>query len=115
MIKKLFLTILFTLVLSGGAFASIIELNRCVMGQNNYPEFKKADWKSLDYNNRNTVYYKFLDKPKKNNFDEWILTDERAGAELLNMDQETLKELTNDGYKKLTFSEKHLYSINTNN
>jgi len=115
MIKKLLLTILFTLVLSGGASASIIELNRCIMGQNNYSEFKKADWKSLDYNKRNIIYYKFLDQPKKNNFDEWILTDERAGAELINMDEETLKELIDDGYKKLIFAEKHLYSINTNN
>jgi hypothetical protein len=113
--KKFIITVLFILVFCGSASASIIELNRCIMGQNNYSEFKKADWKSLDYNKRNIIYYKFLDQPKKNNFDEWILSDERAGAELLNMDQETIKELINDGYKKLNFSEKHLYSINTNN
>jgi len=113
--KKLFSTILVLgLLLSGNAYSSIIELNRCVPGQNNFPEFKKADWKSLNYNNRNVILYKFYDKPKKDKHGQWKLVDERSSGEL-DGNEKFIKELINDGYTKLTFAEKHLYSINTNN
>ena len=115
MIKKLFLSILFTLVLSGSASASIIELKKCIMGQNNYPEFKKADWKFLDYDKRNNILYKFYDKPKKDKHGQWNLVDERSSGELTGYSKKDIKELINDGYTKLTYAEKHLYSINTNN
>jgi hypothetical protein len=113
--KKFIITVLFTLVFSGSASASIIELKKCVMGQNNYPEFKKADWKSLDYDKRNNILYKFNDKPKKDKHGQWNLVDERSSGELDGYSKKDIKELINDGYTKLTFAEKHLYSINTNN
>jgi hypothetical protein len=113
--KKFIITVLFTLVFCGSASASIIELKKCVMGQNNYPEFKKADWKSLDYDKRNNILYKFNDKPKKDKHGQWNLVDERSSGELDGYSKKDIKELINDGYTKLTFAEKHLYSINTNN
>ena len=69
--KKLLGIVVLSLLLSGSAYSSIIELNRCVPGQNNFPEFKKADWKSLNYNNRNVILYKFYDKPKKDKHGQW--------------------------------------------
>ncbi len=113
--KKFIITVLFTLVFCGSASASIIELKKCVMGQNNYPEFKKADWKSLDYDKRNNILYKFNDKPKKDKHGQWNFVDERSSGELDGYSKKDIKELINDGYTKLTFAEKHLYSINTNN
>jgi hypothetical protein len=69
------------------------------MGQNNYPEFKKADWKSLDYDKRNNILYKFYDKPKKDKHGQWNLVDERSSGELTGYSKKDIKELINDGYK----------------
>ncbi|WP_440691213.1 S1C family serine protease [Candidatus Pelagibacter sp. HIMB1782] len=112
--KLLSIVVLLTLIFGGVSNSSIIELNRCVPGQNNFPEFKKADWKSLNYNKRNVILYKFHAQPKKDQHGQWKLVDERSSGELAG-NEKYIKELVNDGYKKLTFLEKHLYSINTNN
>src|SRR6056300_856798 len=111
--KLLSIVVLLTLIFGGVSNSSIIELNRCVPGQNNFPEFKKADWKSLNYNKRNVRLYKFHDQPKKDQHGQWSLVDERSSREFA-LNEKYIKELVNDGYKKLTFLEKHLYSINTN-
>ena len=110
--KKFIITVLFTLVFSGSASASIIELNRCISGQD---KFAKVYWKSQNYNKHNGSLYKFYDRPIKDKYGQWKLVDEIKNVVLAHYSEKEIKELINDGYKKIKFLDKHLYSINTNN
>ena len=64
--KKFLAILVLGLLFSGNAYASIIEIGKCISGsldqlKANY----NLEWNEAAYKNHNTLYYKFLDTPKK--------------------------------------------------
>lgn len=91
------------------ANASIFELNRCITGSE--AQKKNVKWSSEKFKQQNTIYYKFLDKPKKYIWGYDVL----AWVPEIDLDKKEIKEFLDNGFKKIRRAEKHLYSIDTTN
>ena len=64
--KKLLGILVMGLLLNNNANASIIEIGKCICGSlNQLKADYNLEWNEAAYKNHNTLYYKFLNTPKK--------------------------------------------------
>ena len=109
--KKILGIVVLGLLLSGNAYASIIEFGKCIV--DNYSNLKSYnfEWNQKEFQRNNSIYYSFYNDPIKKN-DYWDVVDMESGSDL---DEEDVKWHESKNYKKITHREKLMYSINTSN
>ena len=109
--KKFLGIVVLGLLLSGNAYASIIEFGKCIVGSYSNLKSYNFEWNQKEYQRSNSLYYIFYNDPiKKNGY--WDVVDMESGSDL---DEEDVKWHESKNYKKITHREKLMYSINTSN
>ena len=109
--KKILGIVVLGLLLSGNAYASIIEFGKCIVGSYSNLKSYNFEWNQKEYQRSNSLYYIFYNDPiKKNGY--WDVVDMESGSDL---DEEDVKWHESKNYKKITHREKLMYSINTSN
>ena len=113
--KKLLGLLILTLITINSSKAEIFEFGNCISGSNAKLKGLYNNQYSADiWNKFNTLYFKFRNKPEKiyGENSAWSVVDSVYEKDLK---EEDIKELLDDGYKKINVFEKYIYSINTNN
>lgn len=107
--KKLLLTILFTLVLSGGAYANIIEMGKCYRAETSFINFKYK-WTERGYQFGNTFFFSYHEPSVYNN--QWHVRSQQPGIYYENFtNQEIKEELIDYDFYPVTRYNKNIISI----
>ena len=112
--KKLLGLLILTLIIINPSKAEIFEFGNCIPGSNSQLKNLYNNQYSADvWNKFNTLYFKFRTKAEKiyGENSAWSVADTVFEKDLK---EEDIKELLEDGYKKIKQYEKYIFSINTN-
>ena len=108
--KKLLGIVVLGLLLSGNAYAKIIELGKCYSLDQYNPLSVKSKWNINDFNILAKYYYRFVDPYKLDSNSRWVVKEDDFAD---NLDYHNV--LIEEGYIPIDLFDKSIITINLNN